>query len=112
MKSWQTPAINKPHRSIKRMTDNGFKLRSIENFMDHEFGRTAGAPQAWEPGLVFLIMPIGDDKSEKIFDIYRKECTRLGLHAVRADSAPDSGLILKFIVEMIEKAEFIICDLS
>ena len=94
------------------MAKDRLELRSKENFMDREFGRSAGSPEACEPGLVFLIMPLNGGEYDRVFDVYRSECTRLGLHAVRADSVPDSGFILKFIVEMIEKAEFIICDLS
>src|SRR5689334_3303214 len=94
------------------MANRRLELRSTENFMDREFGRASGTPQGCELGLVFTIMPIGGEEFDRVFDVYRQECTRLGLHAVRADSVPHSGFILKFIVEMIEKAEFLICDLS
>lgn len=88
--------------------------RGLANFMDHEFGRTVNTTinQKFEVGLVFLILPMGDALSENIIKVYKSECTRLGLHALCGKDAPQSGIILKYIVDMIEKAEFIICDLS
>jgi len=85
--------------------------RSNATFMDQEFGQSVTAKQVYSEGIVFLIMQIRSD-SDMAFRVFRTECIRLGLNAVRADDFVDSGIILKDIVEMIEKAEFIICDLS
>ena len=94
------------------MTSDELEARSKRNFMDHEFGRSGNIRKSFESGLVFLIMPIGTRNSDYAFEVYRSECKRQGLTAVRVDDEPSSGLILKDIVESIEKAEFIICDLS
>ena len=61
--------------------------------------------------LVFVILPFSSDMNEP-FSVIREECGKLGLTTRRADDAVGSGIILQEIVELIENAEFIICDLT
>ena len=62
--------------------------------------------------LVFVIMSFGADSSHEIYWAIKEECSGQGLEAFRVDENVSSGFILKEILELIERAEFIICDLS
>jgi len=65
----------------------------------------------FERNLVFVIMPF-DKKMDKFYEIMKVECKKLGLHTERADDGIGSGMIIRDVVDLIEKAEFIICDLT
>jgi len=99
-------------KNSPEMAHTQLESRSNATFMDYEFGQAVNAKQTFSTGMVFLIMPMKHDGSDVAFKVFRTECIRLGLSPVRADDLSDSGIILKDIFEMIEKAEFIICDLS
>jgi hypothetical protein len=54
-------------------------------------------------------------KGEGMPDTYsaiKDECAKLKLNAIRVDENTGSGFIIKEIIDLIEKAEFIICDLT
>jgi hypothetical protein len=62
------------------------------------------------PNTVFLIMPFkGTDSALAAIE---DECQKLQLQATRADQDTDSGSIIQEILEHIDEAQFIICDLT
>ncbi len=65
----------------------------------------------FEPNLIFVIMPFSDELDESYFAI-KDECLRLGLNAKRVDENVGAGLVIDEITELIEDAEFIICNLT
>ena len=84
-------------------------------FMDREFGRPNYDPNdagEFQPNLVFVIMPFQGDEMTETYSTIKAECFKLGLIAKRADENVGSGFVLREITELIEGAEFIICDLS
>lgn len=86
-----------------------------ESFMDREFGRQRsgkGKGEPFEPDLVFVIMSFGGRSMDESYSAIKDECTKLGLRAARADENTGSGFIIKEIVDFIERAEFIVCDLT
>jgi hypothetical protein len=63
----------------------------------------------FKENLVFIVMSFtGDD----VYSAIRDECTKLKLKAKRVDENVGSGFIIQEIKDLIEKAEFIIFDLS
>jgi len=84
-------------------------------FMDREFGGSDYDPDdqgTFERGLVFVIMPF---KGQEMTDVYagiKSECAKLGLHSQRVDENVGSGFVVREITELIERAEFLICDLT
>jgi hypothetical protein len=83
--------------------------------MDREFRGVNYDPTDegdFERGLVFVIMPF---KGQEMIDAYtaiKDECKKLKLTAKRVDENVGSGFVIREIVDLIEKAEFIICDLT
>jgi hypothetical protein len=63
------------------------------------------------PNLVFVIMSFHTDMDDT-YKTIKEECGKLGLDPKRADELPGSGLINQEVIELIEDAEFIICDLT
>ncbi len=61
--------------------------------------------------LVFVIMSFNDEMNETYITI-KDECQKIGLDTKRADENVGSGFIIKEIIQLIEDAEFIICDLT
>ncbi|HVF44871.1 MAG TPA: hypothetical protein VM936_17735 [Pyrinomonadaceae bacterium] len=85
------------------------------SFMDRQFGRKPADEDRgdrFEPNLAFVIMSFGGQGMDDTFSAIRDECAKLGLRALRADDNTGAGFIIKEIVEAIESAEFIICDLT
>ena len=84
-------------------------------FMDREFGRHGYDPNdqgEFERNLVFVGMPFRDDMDE-MFATVQAACHELGLRAVRVDdNVAGSGFISRDITELIERAEFLIFDLT
>jgi hypothetical protein len=84
--------------------------------MDREFGRPdydKDDPGTYEEGLVFVMMPFVGNDARQIYEAIREECAKLELRATRIDErAGGSGFIIRDVTAQIEKAEFIICDLS
>ncbi|MDD2815854.1 MAG: hypothetical protein PHP00_08960 [Thiotrichaceae bacterium] len=84
-------------------------------FMDREFGRDAYDSKdegTFEEGLVFLITPIQGNNMAEVHSAIEDECKKLQLNAVRVDENVGSGLVIREITDLIERAEFIICDLT
>lgn len=84
-------------------------------FMDREFGRPDYDPDdqgVFEKGLVFVIMPLTGQDMDEVYSTIKDECEKLSLRARRADESSGSGFVLREITELIENAEFIVCDLT
>lgn len=65
----------------------------------------------FELNSVFVIMSFNEDMDDTYHAI-KDECAKLGLSAVRSDESIGSGIIIREVVQMIERAEFIVCDLT
>lgn len=84
-------------------------------FMDREFGRDEYDPDDqgdFEKNLVFIIMQFQGQEMDDVFSAIKDECLKLDLKAVRVDENIGSGFVIKEITDLIEQAEFIICDLT
>src|SRR6266566_4540102 len=84
-------------------------------FYDSTFNRDEFDPDDdgdFEPNLVFLIMPFKGAGMDDVYSAIKDECRKLGLHTRRADEFSGSGMIIDEITDLIEKAEFIVCDLT
>lgn len=66
---------------------------------------------SFEKGLVFVIMSF-DDKNNDVYSAVKDECKKLKLKAIRVDEVCGSGLIIRKIINLIERAEFLIVDLT
>jgi len=85
------------------------------SFMDRAFGlrkRNRDDPDEFEPNLVFVIMSFKGDEAQEVYAAIKDECLKLGLNPNRVDEGVGSGFIIREIISFIEKAEFIICDLT
>lgn len=84
-------------------------------FMDREFGRDDYEPEdqgSFERGLVFVMMPFHEPDSDNVFQTIQNACSQLDLRVTRVDEGGGSGFIIREVTELIERAEFIVCDLS
>ena len=84
-------------------------------FMDREFGRSDFDPNDagdFVPNLVFVVMPFTGQDMQEAYTAIKDECMKLGLTAKRVDENVGSGFVIREITDSIEKAEFIICDLT
>ena len=84
-------------------------------FMDAEFGRQDYDPSdqgSFERDLVFVAMPFQGDEMKEVYSALKDECSKLGLRAKRVDENVGSGFIIQEITDLIERAEFIIFDLT
>lgn len=84
-------------------------------FMDEEFRRSDYDPYDngdFEQDLVFVAMPFHTDEMRKIYSAIKSECQKLGLRTKRVDENVGSGFIIREITELIERAEFLIFDLT
>ena len=84
-------------------------------FTDREFGRPDFDPDdqgEFEEGLVFVIMPFSGQDMDDVYSAIRDECAKLALHAQRVDDNTGSGIVLGEITMLIDRAEFLICDLT
>lgn len=82
--------------------------------MDEMFNRDDYDPDDdgdFIPNLVFVIMAFSEGMQDT-YSAIKDECHRLNLIPRRVDENIGSGLIIKEITDLIEKAEFIICDLT
>jgi len=83
-------------------------------FMDREFGRPDFDPYdqgTFEKDLVFVAMSFYQDMQE-VYSTIKDECSKLGLRATRVDENVGSGFIIREITNLIERAEFIVFDLT
>lgn len=84
-------------------------------FMDREFGRSDYDPSdegEFEKGLVFVIMPFSGVDMDEVYKAIKDECHKIRLRTRRVDETEGSGLVIREITDLIERAEFIICDLT
>ncbi len=84
-------------------------------FMDREFRGSAYDPSdhgTFEQGLVFVVMPFKGQEMAEVYAAIKDECGKLGLRAARVDENVGSGFVVREITEFIERAEFIVCDLT
>jgi len=80
------------------------------SFGDEQFyGRVEDS--TYETDLVFVIMPFADDMNDT-YSAIKDECLKLGLNSMRVDETVGSGIVLRKIYDLIERAEFIIVDLT
>ena len=83
--------------------------------MDKTFNRIDYDPDddgEFIPDLVFVIMSLSGEGMQDTYSAIKTECQKLHLTARRVDENIGSGLIISEITDLIEKAEFIICDLT
>jgi hypothetical protein len=84
-------------------------------FMDREFDGADYDPDdqgTFERDLVFVIMPFKGQEMTDAYSAIKEGCAELGLHARRVDENVGSGFVMREISELIERAEFLICDLT
>jgi hypothetical protein len=85
------------------------------SFMDREFRRPSYDPEdqgEFEKGLVFVIMPFQGQDMADAYAAMKDECKKLQLRCVRVDENTGSGIVISEITTLIERCEFIICDLT
>jgi len=83
--------------------------------MDREFGRPnydSDDTGDFTDNLVFVIMPFKGEEMTEAYSVIKDECLKLGLTARRVDENVGSGFVIREITDLIEEAEFIICDLT
>jgi hypothetical protein len=66
----------------------------------------------FERNLVFVAMPFAGQDMDNVYSAIKDEFTKLDLRPVRVDENIGSGFVIQEIKNLIEKAEFIIFDLS
>lgn len=84
-------------------------------FIDEQFRSADFDPNDkgdFEEGLVFVIMPFKGQEMNDVYSAIRDECRKLKLKSKRVDENVGSGVIIREITDLIERAEFIICDIS
>ncbi len=85
-----------------------------DSLMDGEFNESdynSYERGQFERNLVFMVMPFGEDMNHE-YSVMVAACENLGLRTHRADESSDSGFLLRELTKFIERAEFIIFDLS
>jgi hypothetical protein len=83
--------------------------------MDEEFRRPDYDPYdrgSFERDLVFVAMPFHGDEMRDVYSAIKDECSKLGLRTRRVDENIGSGFIIREITDLIERAEFIMFDLT
>jgi len=83
--------------------------------MDETFNRNDYDPDdtgTFILNLVFVIMAFLGEDMQDTYSAIKDECLKLHLNVKRADENVGSGLVINEITDLIEKAEFIICDLT
>ncbi len=84
-------------------------------FYDQQFHESRWNPNDqgdFEPNLVFVGMAFDGKGMGTTYDIIKEECKKLGLKTVKIDENFGSGFVIREIKDLIEKAEFIIFDLT
>lgn len=69
-------------------------------------------PGEFEQGLVFVAMSFSGQEMDDVYSAIKDECKKLDLRPIRVDENVGSGFVIQEIKDLIEKAEFIIFDLS
>lgn len=71
-----------------------------------------GVKTHFDSGLVFVAMPFDDSNSPGVFKAISASCKSNKLRAKRVDQNVGSGFIILEVLDLIERAEFLIFDLS
>jgi hypothetical protein len=79
-------------------------------FGDEQF-RGISDVSSFEPNMVFVIMPFSPVFND-VYSAIADECKKLRLKTVRVDQTIGSGIVLRKIFDLIERAEFLIVDLT
>jgi hypothetical protein len=85
------------------------------SFMDSEFRSirySEGDTGNCVKNLVAVAMPFKGERSDEVYRVIVEECRNLHLKAERVDEYVGSGIVVRDIAELIEKAEFLIFDLT
>lgn len=83
--------------------------------MDREFRGHHYDPAdhgTFEHNLVFVIMPFTGQEMIDVYAAIKDECEKMRLVATRVDEKVGSGFVVREIAELIERAEFLVCDLT
>ena len=86
------------------------KMGRPTSFGDEQF-KGITSESTFEADLVFVIMSFSKDLDDSYIAI-KDECIKLNLNCIRVDETVGSGVVLKKIHDLIERAEFIIVDLT
>lgn len=84
-------------------------------FYDQQFREDDWDPDDqgdFEHGLVFVAMSFSGKEMDDAYSAIKDECLKLNLRPVQVDENVGSGFIIQEIKNLIEKAEFIIFDLT
>jgi len=84
------------------------------SYVDRAFNRPdydAEDQGTFDRNLVFVGMRM-DAEADAIFAAISRACGGLGLHAKRVDDMSGSGIVLQEVADLIERAEFLVFDLS
>lgn len=84
-------------------------------FIDEQFrgdDYDSGDGGEFELNLVFVVMPFQGQDMLDAYSAIKDECRKLKLKACRVDEQVGSGVVIRQITDLIERAEFIICDLT
>jgi hypothetical protein len=93
----------------------GGQVGRNHTFMDSEFGRPdydANDRGEFDEGLVFVVMPFTGQEMDDTYEAIKDECRNIGLSARRVDEVAGSGFVIRQVTDLIERAEFLICDLT
>jgi len=69
-------------------------------------------PGDFEPNLVFVCMSFSGQETDDVYSAIRDECNKLKLRPRRVDENVGAGFVVREITDLIERAEFIIFDLT
>ena len=84
-------------------------------FYDEQFRENDWDPNDqgdFERDLVFVAMSFVGQEMDDVYSAIKDECIKLGLRPKRVDENVGSGFIIQEIKDLIERAEFIIFDLT
>lgn len=70
------------------------------------------SPDTFEKNLVFVGMSFAGEGMDDVFGAIRDVCRSLRLNARRVDDSHTSGFVILEIVDLIERAEFLVFDLT
>lgn len=93
----------------------GDDMSRSHTFMDAEFENDnydSDDDGDFEKNLVFVAMPLSGQDMSDAYSAIKDECRKLKLKATRVDDGSGSGFIIKQITDLIERAEFLIFDLT
>ena len=87
-------------------------MSKIISFGDEQFSGLMDEGE-FVHGTVFVIMPFSPEYgSDDVFSAIDDECRKLRLTATRVDRTTGSGIVMRRIIQELERSEFIIADLT